>query len=152
MDPDGNLFSQLPHWTYSTALAAYLQAQEASSSPADSLKPGISAVQLYPSIVVALLEKYVPTLLLSARLGLCSRMLMLLHESYELVSFLTFAISSLSSIACRLEDKGVHPDQEFKQILKHKLFKDACEHDNASLSHLESIYVERQYTLYKVSA
>lgn len=51
---------------------------------------------------------------------------------------------------CRLEDKGIHPDQEFKQILQDKLFKDAGDHGSASLTHLESIYVERQYTLYKV--
>lgn len=57
MDPEGNEFSQLPHWTYSTALASYLQAEEAGTASAESLKPGISAVQLYPSIVVALLEK-----------------------------------------------------------------------------------------------
>lgn len=53
-------------------------------------------------------------------------------------------------LSCRLEDKGIHPDQEFQQLLKHRLFKDALEHGNASLMHLETIYVERQHTLYKV--
>ena len=50
---------------------------------------------------------------------------------------------------CRLEDKGVHADGEFKQILKHRLFADAHEDENASLNHLISVYVERQFTLYK---
>lgn len=53
---------------------------------------------------------------------------------------------------CRLEDKGVNADPEFKQTLKHKLFADARDDENASLSHLISIYVERQFTLYKVRA
>lgn len=52
---------------------------------------------------------------------------------------------------CRLEDKGVHPDSEFKQILKNRLFADAGEEENASLSHLISIYVERHFTLYKAT-
>jgi hypothetical protein len=50
-----------------------------------------------------------------------------------------------------LEDKGVHGDSELKQILKHKLFADAREDENASLTHLITIYVERQYTLYKAT-
>ena len=53
-------------------------------------------------------------------------------------------------IKCRLEDKGVHADGDFKQILKHRLFADAREDENASLNHLISIYVERQFTLYQV--
>ena len=57
LDFQGGDYSQLPNWTYSVGVAVYLQAQESSSSSADSLMPGIHAVQLYPSIVVALLEK-----------------------------------------------------------------------------------------------
>ena len=44
----------------------------------------------------------------------------------------------------------MHADGEFKQILKHRLFADAREDENASLNHLIGIYVERQFTLYKV--
>lgn len=65
LDPAGQDFSGFPNWTYSLALAAFLNDtnnNRVSAASEETLSRGARAVMLMPNVVVTLTARYFPSL------------------------------------------------------------------------------------------